>query len=140
MLYAADAPEAAVAEAFGNHSVWSDALLAGPPALPGSSRALARYSMEGDVLDLDDPKHLVLRSLRPSRVITRSREITQAWALSIFLENRWLGVRWWSYYNSDWGAFGLWRRSTIRVAEVTPLARNHPAVVRAGQALGRRWI
>lgn len=106
--------------------------------MPGSRRAVAHYSTGDQVLDLDDPKNLVARFLRPSRVITRNREVTRAWALAIFFENEWLGVRWWSYYNADWGAFGLWGRSGVSVVDVTPLSRDHPAVVDAAHTLGRR--
>jgi hypothetical protein len=138
-LYASDVAAGAVAEAFGNHAVWTPALLSGPPALTGSRRALGKYSTNGDVLDLDDAHHLVERSLRPSRVITRRREVTQGWALAIFLEHRWTGVRWWGYHNPDWGSLGIWNRSPLELEAVEPLTPDHSAVVEAAQALNRPW-
>jgi len=67
-----------------------------------------------DVLDLDDPRELVRRRLRPSAVVVRDRTVTQRWALGIFNEKRWAGVRWWSRYDSRWGAFGLWTLAEVR--------------------------
>jgi hypothetical protein len=139
VLYGSDAPAGAVAEAFGNFSTWSPALFEGPPALAGSARALAQYRLDLDVLDLDEPRHLVARELRPSGVITRRRDVTQAWALSIFREGLWAGVRWWGFHNPDWGSYGLWDLGHVTVEAVEPLKVDHPAVTEAKRALPRGW-
>jgi hypothetical protein len=139
-LYVSDAAPGAVAEAFGNHAVWTDDLVSGPPMLPGSVRALATYQLEGPpVLDLDDCGALGPRDLRPSNVVTRERTLTQAWALLIHQESRWAGVRWWSFYDPDWGSFGVWDQGGLKVQAVEPLRRDHPAVADAAAVLSRSW-
>ena len=66
VLYASDSAAGAVAEAFGNHAVWTEQLFRGRPALPGSRTCLARIDTRGlRALDLDDPRALVERDLRP---------------------------------------------------------------------------
>jgi hypothetical protein len=138
VLYVSDHPAGAVAEAFGNHAVWTPALLAGPPALPGSVRALVTYEgPAGSILDLDDARALLARRLRPSHVVTRERATTQRWALAAFREGRWAGVRWWSYHDPRWGSMGLWDRTGLRIAAVDALSFEHPAVTEAVAVLAR---
>jgi len=139
-LYCSDDPAGAVAEAFGNLAIWTDVMLSGPPSLPGSVRALGVYdSGEARILDLDDARRLLDRRLKPSQVATRNRDVTQRWALAAYQEQRWAGIRWWSYHESSWGSFGLWELSGVRVLDVSPLHREHLAVVLATQALSRTW-
>jgi len=103
-------------------------------------RALAELDAEeAEVLDLDDARELVRRSLRPSAVVTRERTVTQRWALAAFQEKRWAGVRWWSYYDPRWGSFGLWHSSKLRAMQVTPLTADHPALIEAATVLARPW-
>lgn len=139
VLYLSDHPAGAVAEAFGNLSPWTEAMFR-TRSLAGSVSAFATYEFDGPVLDLDDPRALLERGLRPSHVVTRDRETTQRWALDIFRERRFAGARWWSYYDPRWGSFGIWERTSLRVVgEPVPLARDHPAVVEAGDVLLRTW-
>jgi len=139
-LYASDSATGAIAEAFGNHGIWSPQLLQGPPDLPGSVRALAALDAEKiEILDLDDARELVRRRLRPSAVVTRERSVTQNWALEVFREKRWAGVRWWSYYDPRWGSFGVWHSSSLRPVEITPLTPEHPALIEAANILSRPW-
>jgi hypothetical protein len=139
VLYASDAPEGAVAERFGNHAIWTDALLAGPPFLPGSTRALGTYEADLEALDLDDARNLLDLELRPSQVVTRDRGVTQAWALRVYRTERWDGVRWWSYWDPGWGSFGIWRPDSFETTSVEPLRRDHPAVEGARAVLARVW-
>ncbi|MBI4728170.1 MAG: RES family NAD+ phosphorylase [Acidobacteria bacterium] len=139
VLYASDSPVGAVAEAFGNHSVWTEHLLAGRRDMPRSRMALAAYEIGAPVLDLDDPAVLRARGLRPSRVVTRDRPRTQRWALDLFRERRWAGLRWWSYYDPDWGSHGVWDPACLVLAEVVPLTADHPALVDALRILHRPW-
>jgi len=140
VLYVSDAEAGAVAEAFGNHAVWTEMLLRGRPDLPGSVRALATFDAAGtETLDLDDARRLVEWELRPSAVAARDRSVTQRWALRVFEENRWAGIRWWSHYDSRWGSFGLWNVSTLKLLDVAPLASDHPALVEAAATLARPW-
>lgn len=138
VLYASDSEAGAVGEAFGNHSVWTRHLLAGPPSLPGSRRGLATIAAGSSrILDLDDARRLVERSLRPSAIVTRDRAVTQRWALFAFREKRWAGIRCWSAWDSRWGAHGLWELRGVRVVEVIPLTAEHPALVEAAAMLAR---
>ena len=140
VLYASDSPVGAVAEVFGNHGIWTERLLEGRPELPGSRTALAELvARDLPALDLDDPRALVARGLRPSRVVTRDRSVTQAWALDVFRERRFAGVRWWSYYDAGVGSYGIWDQRRLRVRTVAPLDREHPAVAAAATFLSRPW-
>lgn len=139
-MYLADNPLGAIGESFGNHSTWTSDLLAGPPVLPGSVRALATFDAEAvRVLDLDDPRALLDRSLRPSRVVTRERSSTQRWALEIFNEGTWDGIRWWSFHNPEWGSFGLWEKGALRLTDVLVLADQVELVQRAALEMNRVW-
>ena len=138
VLYASDAATGAVAEAFGNHATWTDRLFEGRAELPGSRTAIAEIDVrDGAILDLDDGGELSARNLRPSRIVTRDRATTQTWALDVFRESAWAGVRWWSHYDSRWGSHGLWALAGLRVIRTTPLDREHAAVTAAASALAR---
>ena len=83
---ASDAEAGAIAEAFGRFPEWTPAILEGSPNLPGSLRALARYSLSetAKICDLDDPEQLRLLGLRPSDVVSRDYGRTRAWARRIY--------------------------------------------------------
>jgi hypothetical protein len=140
VLYAAESPAAACAEAFGMLSVWTDGMLTVPG--PAATMALATLELEpdGSVLDLDDPAALSARGIRPSRVVTSDREISQSWSRSIFQERAWAGVRWWSYYDAGWGSLGLWNIERLRLVKVAGLKREHPALEEARHRLRRLWL
>jgi len=138
VLYLAASPEAAVAEALGRYPRWTPPVLAVPPAAPpGSVLALAAYDGEPRVCDLDDARRLGSLGLRPSRVVTRERAVTQAWARRLYETGEWAGVSWWSAYDADWTSIGLWDRSALSVASVAPLALDQPAVVAAAERILR---
>lgn len=140
VFYASDLPVGAIGEAFGNHALWTPDLLEGPPLMPGSRRALATYETATiNVLDLDDPGSLHERDLRPSRVVTKERSVTQSWALGIYTEDRWDGVRWWSYHYPEWGSFGMWRHDGLKVGEVRPLDSEMGLVMETAALLNRPW-
>ena len=86
------------------------AILRGSPSLPGSVRAIARYRLADDapVCDLDDPAQWLRLGLRPSEVVSRNYARTRAWARRVYELERWIGVRWWSYYEPGWASIGLW--------------------------------
>lgn len=139
VLYAGDDPRCAVAEAFGWALRWGAGLLRGSPSLPGSVRALVTYHLAEDtaLCDLDDAARLVELGLRPSGVVTRDRQVTQAWALDLFDRGEFAGARWWSYYDPDWGSVGLWDVSSLTVTGVNELTVDHPAFVAAATAIVR---
>lgn len=139
-LYASDQREGAVGEAFGNLAIWTEDLLDGPPSLPGSRRAIATFDASAaTIINLDDPRTLVERELRPSRVVTRDRDVTQAWALQIHQEGEWSGIRWWSFHNPDWGSFGIWDLESMKLVEVIPLDDERPLVEEVANQMGRSW-
>jgi hypothetical protein len=137
--YLGDDPLCAVAEAFGWAQRWDAGLLRGTPSLPGSVRALVTYELDDDVhvCDLDDPDRLSILGLRPSRAVTRNRAVTQAWALDLFASDQFAGVRWWSYYNPDWGSVGLWDTTALTITEIVVLTIDHPAFAGAAAEIVR---
>lgn len=139
VLYASDQPAGACAEVFDYKPIWNVGMLRGTPGLPASIRALATIKLNDDVLicDLDDAARLVGLSLRPSDVVTRDRIVTRAWAIRLFEENRWGGIRWWSYYDARWGSHGVWELDALTVEAVEALTLDHPAVVEASAVLNR---
>jgi hypothetical protein len=141
-LYLSDGPGGACAEVFDYKPVWDEAMLRGSPSVPGSVHALGRYTLDTEiaVCDLDDAARLLELELRPSQVVTRDRGITRAWALRIFHEHRWGGIRWWSYYDPRWGSHGIWALDELFVDDVTRLALDHPAIVEAAEVLNRPVI
>lgn len=139
-LYLSSAPAGAVAEAFGSLKLWTPRMFLRPD-LPGSVRALAAYVLPDDapVFDLDDARALASLGLRPSQVVTRDRQVTQRWALAIYERRRWIGLRWWSYYDASWYSYALWNIAALRPQPeaVQPLDLDHPAVVEASEVLRR---
>lgn len=137
-LYLSSAPAGAAAEAFGSLPSWVPEMFVRPD-LPGSVRSLATYELAEDapICDLDDAATLVRLGLRPSQVVTRESEITQRWALRIHQERRWIGVRWWSYYDARWHSYALWDRAGLSVKQVERLSLDHPAVVEASDVIRR---
>lgn len=139
VLYLSDAAAGAIAEAFGRFPVWSPAILAGSPSLPGSVRAIASYQLAAGapLCDLDDPAQLGVLGLRPSDVVSRDYERTRAWARRVYEQERYVGVRWWSYYDPRWASIGLWDLSIVQVGEVRPLSLADPALVEASRVIAR---
>jgi len=137
-FYAGDSGAGVCAEVFyrGKYRIaWSDAMLA--PLPNGSRRVLAWYDFPDDlpVCNLNDPKELLARKLRPSDVITRDYNVTQEWALRIFNERRYAGVSWWSYCDARWRTYGLWDRSNVTAFGLEDLSLKHPAMIEAAGVL-----
>lgn len=137
VLYAADTQDGAVGERFGDLRTWSASMLMERPYLPGSRMMLATLQLDGVICDLDDSNELSRRGLRPSRVVTRERATTQRWAREIHDEAAYVGVRWWSFWNPDWGSAGVWHTAQLSVIHTEWLTLNHPAVTAAATALDR---
>ncbi|MGH2662721.1 MAG: hypothetical protein ACRDH8_07900 [Actinomycetota bacterium] len=91
------------------------------------------------LVDLDDPGNLVTRALRPSRVATANREVTQPLALALYDEGV-MGFEWWSTIEASWINVTLFAdRSAggLSIAgEAEPLTMDHPTVRDAAQAVG----
>jgi hypothetical protein len=141
VLYVSDSSDGAVGERFGNIAVWSDELFIGPPVLTNSRMALAIYDLADDssILNLDDAAALLRLGLRPSDVVTRDHKSSQAWALRIYEEEKWIGVRWWSRWEPSWGSYALWDLTPLRLHDVMTLSREHLAVANAAKTLNRVW-
>jgi hypothetical protein len=100
--------------------------------------AAIELSDDGELIDLDDPAVLRRRRLRPSRVATRDRTITQPQALSIFRGTDAPGLRWWSIHESLWANYTLFDRARPRlvVQDVRRLAIDDPTLIEAADFLG----
>ena len=138
-LYAAAAPSGAVGEVFGDHAIWTDDLLQGPPALSGSVKALTEFEGDPTFIDLDDASTLLSFGMRPSEVVTRHRPRTQAWASAMYATGSAQGLRWWSYHEPDWAVFGFWDAKPLTIVKTTVLTPDHFAVIQARRIMHRPW-
>jgi RES domain len=141
-LYLSESPEGAVAELL--------ARFRGVRELEerhlrrfGRPLALATVLLgEGAALvDLDDPRELERRRLRPSQVATRTRQVTQRQAAAIFADERQpAGMRWWSTLESSWIAVTLFDRTlgSAEIVDVHALGLGDEAVREASAFLGYR--
>lgn len=139
-LYLSSAPAGAVAETFGTLKLWTPRMFPRPD-LPGSVRALATYDLPdmSPAFDLDDPDALKALGIRPSQVVTRDRAVTQSWALAVFQQRRWSGVRWWSYYDARWYSYAIWDVGALSIVPdtVRALTMTDTAVIEASDILRR---
>jgi hypothetical protein len=141
VLYASDSAAGAIAETFTRNPYrmhWTPRMLR--PRLPGAITAIAEITAPEATIhlcDLDEPEQLIAQTLRPSLVITRERTATQTWALRIFEQQRFAGVRWWSYHESRWGSIGLWNAQSLHDSAVTiqPLSLNDEHLQEAAKTL-----
>ena len=107
----------------------------------GSPLALASIDESGlnGLLDLDDPRNLVARDLRPSRVATRNRDSTQPMAVAIYEEGV-PGFEWWSTIEASWINVTLFEDRVLNrltlAAEPELLTIEHPVVREAADAVG----
>jgi hypothetical protein len=105
----------------------------------GRPLALAEIELadQAVVVDLDDPGVLVTEALRPSRVATRARGITQRIAAELHRAHpEAAALRWWSTLEASWINLTLFDRATpaLTLAEVAEL-RIDDIVVRDAAAL-----
>jgi hypothetical protein len=91
------------------------------------------------LIDLDDPRNLVRRELRPSGIATRNRDFTQPIALRLYDEGV-EGFEWWSTIEASWINVTLFEDRVVdRLAlagNPEPLSLDHPAVREAAEAVG----
>lgn len=139
-LYASERAASAVAEALapfrGRGALRAPMLQRG-----GAPLSLAELELREPavLVDLDDPRTLDAVMLRPSRVATRHREVTQADALRLYRENaRAAGLRWWSTIEASWINVTVFDRARrrLRVRAVDPLTPEHEVVIAAAGAVG----
>ena len=109
--------------------------------IEGTVIALATFAAPPgeELVDLDDPRTLVTRDLRPSSVATRDRKLTQEIAAAIFDEGH-MGFEWWSTIESSWINVTLFAERAIgglRLAgDPEVLTVEHPALRDAAEVVG----
>lgn len=141
-LYASESQVSPVAEVlapFRGSGSLTEAML----VRSGMPLALARLSLadEARVVDLDDPHVLLEFNLRPSRVATGERSVSQAYAARLFgLSARPLALRWWSTLESGLANLTVFDRAQAHmdVLDVSPLATGDAAVREAAELVGLR--
>jgi len=91
------------------------------------------------VVDLDNPRILSDRRLRPSLVATGRRTITQRTALDIYRGGA-TGISWWSTIEASWTNVTMFAERAagrlVTVGDPEPLTPDHPAVREAAEAVG----
>jgi hypothetical protein len=109
----------------------------------GLPLALAELELpdEAQLVDLDEPTVLRRERLRPSRVATRERAVTQPQALSLYEKHSAAaGLRWWSTFESQWLNVTLFDRaaSALRLVSVRALDVADDEIAAAADVLGLR--
>jgi RES domain len=139
-LYVAEAAASAVAEALADFR-GTGRLTASMLTQLGRPLALAEIALpdEAVVIDLDDPAVLVAGALRPSRVATRARGITQGIAADLYRAHpEAAAVRWWSTLEASWINLTVFDRAAPRLTatEVAELRIDDSVVRNAAALLG----
>jgi hypothetical protein len=111
----------------------------------GLPLALAELDLDdpAPLVDLDDPAVLRRERLRPSRVATRHRDVTQPQARQFFDHHpAAAGLKWWSTYESQWANVTLFDRAVpaLRVRSTRALTLDDPLVVEAADFFGLRTL
>lgn len=107
----------------------------------GRPLTLAALELSDDAVavDLDDPKVLAAAGLRPSRVATRERAVTQEIAADLYrADDETVGLRWWSTIEAGWINWTLFDRVAdhLTLVEASELRIDDPVVRDAAAALG----
>jgi hypothetical protein len=141
-LYLSERPLSCVVEQLARFR--GQRLTAGLLRRRGLPLALAELELEPDaqLVDLDDPAVLRRERLRPSRVATRARDVTQPQALA--LHDRHVeaaGLRWWSTFEAQWLNVTLFDRaaSALRLVSVRALEVVDDEIAAAADVLGLRF-
>ncbi|MGA8796590.1 MAG: hypothetical protein WB526_05925 [Candidatus Cybelea sp.] len=135
-LYLSNSAAGALSEAFGRFDTWTQEMF----VQGDRPYALASYELpdRAAICGLDSPGRLLAYDLRPSDVVSRERGVTQAWAARIHRSKKWIGVAWWSRYDSRWRSLALWNRKQLRLKQGPEvLALDHAAVREAAALLPR---
>ena len=111
----------------------------------GRPLALAALDMDdrARLIDLDEPATLRRERLRPSRVATCERSITQPQALDLHQRHPdAAGLRWWSSWEALWTNVTVFDRAAhaLRVVDVRALTLDDPAVQEAAEHFGLRIV
>jgi RES domain-containing protein len=111
----------------------------------GLPLALAELELpdEAELVDLDDPAVLRRERLRPSRVATRAREVTQPQARALYERHaEAAGLRWWSTFEAQWLNVSLFDRAAaaLRLVSVRTLAVEDAEIAASADVLGLRVL
>ncbi|MBS1892299.1 MAG: RES domain-containing protein [Actinobacteria bacterium] len=139
-LYVAEDAVSAVAESLAAFR-GTGSLQASMLERQGRPLALAELALadEAIVVDLDDPRVLVDEDLRPSRVATRARRITQRLAADLHRTHPdTVALRWWSTLEATWINLTLFDRAApaLEVKKEAELRIDDPVVRDAAALLG----
>ena len=109
----------------------------------GLPLALAELELRdgAELVDLDEPAVLRCERLRPSRVATRERDVTQPQARALYEgHRRAAGLRWWSTFESLWANVTLFDRaaSALKLASAKKLDLADEEILSAAGVLGLR--
>jgi hypothetical protein len=109
----------------------------------GLPLALAELELQASatLADLDEPAVLRRTRLRPSRVATRTRAVTQPQARMLYERHPdTAGLRWWSMYESLWMNVTLFDRAApaLELVSVRALTLDDPEIEAAAEFLGLR--
>ncbi len=109
----------------------------------GLPLALAHIELadEASIVDLDDPATLKREKLRPSRVATRQRDVTQPSALDLFRRYpEAAGLRWWSAWEALWANLTIFDRAAgaLKLLAVRELTLADATVGDAAEVFGMR--
>jgi hypothetical protein len=109
----------------------------------GLPLALAELELDDDavLVDLDDPAVLRRERLRPSRVATRARDVTQPQARALYERHpEAAGLRWWSTFEAQWLNVTLFDRAAaaLRLVSARALAVEDEEVAATADVLGLR--
>lgn len=97
------------------------------------------FDESAELLDLDDPNVLAGEGLRPSRIATNDRAVTQLGAAELFTRHaEAAGIRWWSTIEALWPNVTLFDRAgeLLAVEDVQVLELGDDVVVEAADYLG----
>jgi hypothetical protein len=140
-LYLADRPVSCIAEQLG--AFRGQRLAASLLRRRGLPLALADIELDdrAALVDLDDPAVLDHEGLRPSRIATRDRSVTQPQALALYRGHPGAaGLRWWSSWEALWTNITLFDRVVpkLRLAGIRTLTLDDPALLQAADLFGLR--
>jgi hypothetical protein len=138
-LYLAERPLSSIVEQLARFR--SQRLLPAMLRRRGLPLALAELALadRATLLDLDDPVVLRRERLRPSRVATRDRTVTQPQARALYRRHQAAaGLRWWSTFDAQWMNVTVFDRAAplLHVAGVRSLTVQDAAVAEAVHLLG----
>jgi hypothetical protein len=141
-LYASLEPLSVVAEALAPYR-GSGRLSAAMLVRAGLPLAIGELELPDDagVVDLDDPAVLVAEGLRPSRVATRQRPVTQRVAALLFERHRnATALAWWSALEASWSNATVFDRASASLSakQTEQLTPDHALVREAAAFLGLR--